>query len=126
VPAYCWKTGASEAEHLFIDNRATDRILRCRRNSPRRTGRREIIVNPRNFGPIRSTYEGGLAAQDDAVISSVKDLSDTPALMIEFAPRDEAGFKIIAVSRSSRFLDHRGFWIIAVSRSSRFLDHRGQ
>ena len=99
MPAYAGKTGASEAKHLFIDNGAPDRILRCRRNSPRRTGRREIIVNPRNFGPIRSTYEGRLAAQDDAVISSVKDLSDPPALMIEFAPRGEAGFKIIVVSR---------------------------
>lgn len=92
-----------EYEHIFIDNASTDKTVDILRSFAKEDKRIKIIVNSRNFGPIRSPYYGLLQADGDCVISLVADLQDPPELIYDFVKKWEAGEKIvIGVKKSSR------------------------
>src|SRR5687768_3619367 len=60
-------------EHLFIDNGSNDgtpEILRAMAEEDRHV---KVILNTRNFGPIRSPMHGLLQAEGDAVIGMAAD-----------------------------------------------------
>src|SRR5512140_701522 len=89
-------------EHLFIDNASTDSTV-ARLKALARTDRNvKIIVNARNFGPVRSPNYGLMQAGGDAVILLVADLQDPPTLIPEMIRKWEEGFKIVvAVKKES-------------------------
>ena len=67
-----------------------------------------MIVNARNFGPVRSPFYGNLQAKGDAVIHLVADLQEPPELIVEFLEKWEEGFRIVvgikAESKESRIM----------------------
>lgn len=82
-------------EHLFIDNCSTDRSIVLLRAIAAKDRNVKVILNSRNFGPIRSPYYGLLQATGDAAILLVADLQDPPELIKEFVAQWRSGVKIV-------------------------------
>lgn len=90
-----------EYEHIFIDNASTDTTVKILKQFAVEDKRIKIIVNSRNFGPIKSPAYGFFQAQGDAVIYIVADLQDPPELMCEFFDRWEQGADMVLAIRKS-------------------------
>jgi glycosyltransferase involved in cell wall biosynthesis len=90
-------------EHLFIDNSSTDTTVSILRQLAQENKHVKVIINTRNFGPVRSPFHGLLQTTGDAVICLSADLQEPPALIKEFIQEWEKGFKIVAgVKRQSK------------------------
>ena len=88
-------------EHIFIDNASTDRTVEILRRLSEKDEHVRVIVNSRNFGPVRSPYYGLLQCRGDAVIALASDLQDPPELIPTFLERWEAGFKLVLGVKAS-------------------------
>jgi glycosyltransferase involved in cell wall biosynthesis len=94
--------GRYRREHIFIDNASTDRTVAILREIASGDRNVKVIVNQRNFGPLRSPHHAFILATGDAVISLAADLQDPPSLIPTFLERWEQGFKIVlGVKRTS-------------------------
>jgi polyisoprenyl-phosphate glycosyltransferase len=82
-------------EHVFIDNGSTDKTVEILRTLAKDDQGVKVIINTRNFGPIRSPYYGLLQCTGDAVIGMSCDLQDPPALIPQFLKKWEEGYKIV-------------------------------
>jgi polyisoprenyl-phosphate glycosyltransferase len=92
-----------EREHVFCDNASTDRTQQILREIAASDTRVKVIFNARNFGPMRSNYNGVMAATGDAVLLFLPaDLQDPPALIAEFAQLWEQGYEIVYGIRKIR------------------------
>ncbi len=85
-----------ELEIIWIDNASSDgtvdKVLAwCARDS-----RVKLIVNARNFGPVRSPFHALMQATGAACIYLASDLQDLPELIPEFVARWETGFDVVA------------------------------
>ncbi len=84
-----------EYEHILIDNASVDATVKILKSLASQDARIKIIVNTRNFGPIRSPYYGLLQGSGDAVIIMASDLQDPPEIISEFIKRWEEGYKVV-------------------------------
>jgi polyisoprenyl-phosphate glycosyltransferase len=84
-----------EYEHIFIDNRSTDRTASILKDIAKEDGRAKIILNVRNFGPGRSGGYALLQAKGDAVIGLACDFQDPPELIPRFLAMWEDGYKVV-------------------------------
>jgi len=96
-------------EHIFCDNSSDDQTLNILREIAAADKSVRVIVNARNFGPLRNTYNGVMAASGDAVLLFLPaDLQDPPELIPEFVRLWEAGNEIVygirAVREESRIM----------------------
>jgi glycosyltransferase involved in cell wall biosynthesis len=82
-------------EHLFADNASTDKTVDILRELACADKRVKVIVNTRNFGPVRSPYHAFLQARGDAVMGVVADLQDPPELIPQFVEKWRAGYKVV-------------------------------
>ena len=82
-------------EHLFIDNASSDRTVAILKEIAAADHNVKIIVNQRNFGPIRSPYHALLQASGDAVITLVADLQDPPCMIPALLGKWEEGYQIV-------------------------------
>ncbi|MGB3148915.1 MAG: glycosyltransferase family 2 protein [Paracoccaceae bacterium] len=90
-------------EHLFIDNCSTDRTVEILRGIAARDPSVKVVVNARNFGVFRSTFNGLRHATGDATLVMLPvDLQDPPELIPEFVRLWEQGYEIVAGARSTR------------------------
>jgi len=103
VRAVFEKLGRYQYEHIFIDNASTDGTVETLRQIAATDRHVKVIVNQRNFGPVRSPHHAFLQASGDAVISMSADLQDPPSLIPAFLERWEQGFKVVVgVKRTSK------------------------
>jgi polyisoprenyl-phosphate glycosyltransferase len=103
VRAVFEKLGRYRYEHIFIDNASTDKTVETLRQIAAGDRHVKVIVNQRNFGPVRSPHHAFLQATGDAVISLSADLQDPPSLIPTFLERWEQGFKVVVgVKRTSK------------------------
>lgn len=103
VKAVFSKLGGYEREHLFIDNGSTDRTVAILKEIAARDHQVKIIVNARNYGPVRSAFHGYLQARGDAVVPLVADLQNPPELIIEFVKKWEQGYSsVVGVKKRSK------------------------
>lgn len=86
-------------EHIVIDNASTDDTLKISKEIAVKDKCFKIIVNNRNYGPVRSPYHGLLSASGDAVILIAADLQDPPELILEFISKWEAGFDVVMAAK---------------------------
>ena len=94
---------ASEREHVFADNCSTDRTADILREIAAADPDVKVIVNARNFGPLRSTYNAVLATSGNAVLLFLPaDMQDPPALLPEFVKLWEQGYEIVYGIRATR------------------------
>jgi len=95
-PRYEW-------EHIFIDNSSVDKSLKLLKEIAHKDKNVKIIVNIRNFGDIKSSVYGYLAAKGDAVIPFFCDLQDPPDLINDFISKWEEGYDaVVGVKTSSK------------------------
>lgn len=90
-------------EHIFCDNASQDGTLAILREIAATDRSVRIIVNARNFGPLRNTYNGVMASTGDAVLLFLPaDLQDPPELIPDFVKLWEAGNEIVYGIRATR------------------------
>jgi len=90
-------------EHIFCDNASTDGTLAILREIAAADSDVRVIVNARNFGPLKNTYNGVMATAGDAVLLFLPaDLQDPPELLPEFVAQWEAGYEIVYGIRATR------------------------
>jgi glycosyltransferase involved in cell wall biosynthesis len=105
-------------EIIFIDNASTDKTVDVLRGICQKDQRVKIIINNRNFGPVRSGYHALLQARGQAIIAMASDLEDPPELIPQFIRKWEEGYQIVlAQKRSSEesplfFMIRRGYYHI--------------
>ena len=92
-----------ELEHIFCDNGSSDKTVEILKQVAVKDRRIKIIVNSRNFGILKNTYNGVLNATGDAAILFFPvDLQDPPELIQEFVKYWEKGFEIVYGMRAKR------------------------
>ena len=90
-------------EHIFIDNSSSDRTVEILKAIAARDPAVKIVVNARNFGVFRSTFNGLRHATGDATLVMLPvDLQDPAELLPEFVKLWESGYEIVAGARSTR------------------------
>lgn len=82
-------------ELIIADNASTDGTLRQLRELSRERPWLKVIVNARNFGPMRSYHHAFLQATGDAVIITATDLQDPPSLMREYIKKWREGYPVV-------------------------------
>lgn len=110
-------------EMIFIDNASTDKTLDILRNIARSDKRVKVIVNNRNFGPLRSGHHAILQAKGDALILLASDLQDPPEMIPQFVRKWVEGFKVVLAQKvsseeSSTFFFVRSLYYRIVKRLS--------
>jgi polyisoprenyl-phosphate glycosyltransferase len=88
-------------ELIVIDNASTDGTVKVLKQIAAKDKRVRIIVNNRNFGPVRSGYHAILQARGDAVVVMVSDLQDPPEMIPEFVKKWEEGYKIVLAQKTN-------------------------
>lgn len=90
-------------EHIFCDNDSSDGTVELLRELARNDKRVKVILNSRNFGPLRSNFNGLLSASGDAVIVFLPaDLQDPPELIPQFVMLWEQGHDVVYGIRKKR------------------------
>jgi polyisoprenyl-phosphate glycosyltransferase len=101
-------------EHVFIDNASTDRTAAILRELAAEDRRVKVLLNTRNFGPVRSSMHALLQCRGDAIIAIVADFQDPPEMIPELLAKWEAGYKtVLTVKQQS---DERGLMFFIRSR----------
>jgi polyisoprenyl-phosphate glycosyltransferase len=86
---------------LFIDNASKDGTVRVLRELAAEDPSVKVIVNARNFGPVRSPMHGLLQAEGAAVGGIAADLQEPPELFVEMIRKWETGVPIVAAIKTS-------------------------
>jgi glycosyltransferase involved in cell wall biosynthesis len=103
-----------QREHIFCDNASTDRTTEILREIASEDRCVRVIVNARNFGPLKNTYNGVMASSGDAVLLFLPaDLQDPPGLLPDFVKLWEQGYEIVYGIRAER----EEFWLMRSIRS---------
>lgn len=90
-------------EHICADNGSRDGTRDILRRLAASDPRIKVILNTRNFGPVRSTFNGVLASSGDAVLLSLPaDLQDPPELIPEFVNLWRQGYPVVYGVRRER------------------------
>ena len=90
-------------EHIFCDNASGDDTVSILKQMAGADARVKVIVNARNFGPFRSTFNGLMQTKGDAVIVMLAaDLQDPPELIADFVRRWEQGHEVVYGIRKQR------------------------
>ncbi len=92
-----------ERQHIFVDNASTDSTVGILRGIADEDPAVGLVVNARNFGVFRSTFNGLRYAKGDAILVMLPvDLQDPPELIPEFVRLWEQGYEVVAGARSNR------------------------
>jgi glycosyltransferase involved in cell wall biosynthesis len=90
-------------EHVFCDNASNDATVAILREIAAADPAVKVILNARNFGPLRSNFNGVMAATGDAVLLFLPaDLQDPPELVPRFVRLWEQGNEIVYGIRATR------------------------
>jgi polyisoprenyl-phosphate glycosyltransferase len=90
-------------EHIFCDNASTDGSVEILRRMALADPSVKVVVNARNYGPFRSTFNGLRHASGDAVVVLfAADLQDPPEVIPEFVRAWKAGAEVVHGVRSRR------------------------
>jgi glycosyltransferase involved in cell wall biosynthesis len=90
-------------EHVFCDNASTDRTAEILREIAAEDEHVKIILNARNFGALRSNYNGVMATTGDGVLLLMPaDLQDPPDLVPQFVALWEQGYDVVFGIRKIR------------------------
>ena len=84
-----------EYEHIFIDNKSTDKTVEILKSLASKDPNVKVIINSRNFGHIRSPFYALTQAAGDAAMLVVADLQDPPELVPKFIAKWEDGNEIV-------------------------------
>lgn len=90
-------------QHIFVDNNSTDETVSRLREIADKDRDVAVVVNSRNFGVFRSSFNGLRHATGDAILVMLPvDLQDPPEHIPEFVRLWESGYDVVAGARSER------------------------
>lgn len=90
-------------EHIFCDNDSTDTTQKILRSIAAKDQCVKIIINSRNFGILKNTFNGVIHASGDAVLLFLPaDMQDPPELLPSFIKKWEEGYEVVYGIRSQR------------------------
>jgi len=90
-------------EHIFCDNASTDDTLDILKKLANKHKQLKVIVNARNFGILKNTYNGVLNSSGDATILFMPvDMQDPPELIPTFVEEWEKGHEVVYGIREQR------------------------
>ena len=90
-------------EHIFVDNASQDRTVEILRGIAAKDPSVKVVVNARNFGVYRSTFNGLRHSTGDATLCMLPvDLQDPPEHIPEFVKLWESGYDVVAGARATR------------------------
>lgn len=90
-------------EHIFCDNASTDNTASLLKTIAENDLNIKLIVNSRNFGILKNTYNGVINATGDAVLLFMPvDMQDPPELIPTFIQEWEKGYEIVYGIRAER------------------------
>lgn len=90
-------------EHIFADNASTDKTAEVLRGLAEQDANVKVILNSRNVGPFRSTFNALRHATGDAVLVQLPaDLQDPPELIPEMVAKWIQGYQVVYGVRSTR------------------------
>jgi glycosyltransferase involved in cell wall biosynthesis len=90
-------------EHVFCDNASKDRTVEILREIAAEDKDVKVILNARNFGAMRSNYNGVMAATGDAVLLFFPaDMQDPPELIPQFVALWAQGNEVVYGIRKIR------------------------
>ena len=90
-------------EHIFCDNASTDGSESILRAMAAAHPEVKVVLNARNYGPFRSTFNGLRHATGDAVVVLfAADLQDPPEVIGEFVRVWRAGHEVVHGIRAQR------------------------
>lgn len=90
-------------EHIFCDNASTDQTVDILKGIARADSSVKVIVNSRNFGILRNTFNGVSSASGNAVLLFMPvDMQDPPELIPDFVRLWESGYEIVFGIRDKR------------------------
>jgi len=108
----CWQTIQDlfksqlpdyELEHIFCDNASTDRTVEILKEIAANCPSVKIIVNSRDFGILRNSFNGVISASGDAtVLFMPADMQDPPEMIPEMVKLWECGYEIVYGIRAER------------------------
>jgi glycosyltransferase involved in cell wall biosynthesis len=97
------KLSGYRREHIFCDNASTDRTVEILTDIAATDNEVRIIVNARNFGPLKNTFNGAMASSGDAILLFLPaDMQDPPELLPQFVELWEQGYEIVYGIRATR------------------------
>jgi glycosyltransferase involved in cell wall biosynthesis len=88
-------------EHIIIDNASTDNTESILRKLSEKDKKIKVILNRKNFGPIRSHVHGIFQSTGDACIYMSADFQDPPDLIPKYIEQWKKGFKIVLAKKNS-------------------------
>ena len=92
-----------DRQHIFVDNASTDRTVEIIKEIAAEDPSVGLVVNTRNYGVFRSSFNGLRYASGDAILVMLPvDLQDPPELLPEFVRLWESGYEIVAGARKNR------------------------
>ena len=92
-----------DLEHIFCDNASTDGSVEVLRRLAAADASVKVVVNARNYGPFRSTFNGLRHAKGDAVVVLfAADLQDPPEVIAQFVAEWRAGAEVVFGVRQQR------------------------
>lgn len=90
-------------EHIFCDNASVDKTVEILSEMAKNDSRIKIIVNARNYGPFRSTFNGLSKTIGDAVLVMFPaDLQDPTDMIPRFVEKWEQGYEVVYGIRANR------------------------
>jgi len=94
---------AYDYEHIFCDNASKDATPLILRELAAADSRVKVILNSRNFGGMRSLFNGIVSSSGDATMCYVPaDLQDPPEMIPQMVKRWEEGYEIVYGIRAQR------------------------
>jgi glycosyltransferase involved in cell wall biosynthesis len=99
-----------EYEIIFTDNDSKDGTQELLRNLASDDSRIKVILNSRNYGPMRSPKNALRYVSGEVVMMLAADLQDPPELMPKFLRLWEQGYKLVYGKKSASkefFLKHK-------------------
>ncbi len=92
-----------DLQHIFCDNSSTDGSVEILRRLAAEDQNVKVVVNARNYGPFRSTFNGLRHASGDAiVVMFAADLQDPPEVIVRFVREWQAGAEVVYGVRGQR------------------------
>lgn len=88
-------------EIIVIDNCSSDNTVSILKELAQADKKLKLIINSRNFGPLRSPFYAMQQAAGDALIYLASDLQDLPELIAELIKKWEEGHKVVACQKKT-------------------------